>query len=161
MKRLITVIGVLCLALETGAALGGGRYDQQILAGTQKIIADNSDYKNVHADVEDSIVTLTGTVKLESTRLALEDRVRHLANVGGVRNQVVLDPPVALDQVLFTRLNARLIDAGYEHIGLKVHNGEVILTGAVRTQQERSDVLQIVWATEGVREVQAQLTILQ
>jgi osmotically-inducible protein OsmY len=38
----------------------GGRYDAQIRSRVAQVIAGNKDYKNVKADVEDGIVTLSG-----------------------------------------------------------------------------------------------------
>src|SRR5438477_9670860 len=44
-------------------------------------------FKNVHATVEDNIVTLTGTVKLYIDKTDAERHIRHIDHVAGVRNQ--------------------------------------------------------------------------
>ncbi len=159
MKRRIysVCVGLMLLGLAYGVQ--GGRYDQQILAGTNKILDGKSEFKDVHADVEDGIVTLAGTVELESSRSDIEYKIRRLRHVAGVRNQVVLYPPAPDDQVLFRRLYTRLQEAGYEDIKIKVHNGAVVLTGVVRTQRDRNWAIQLAWLTDGVKEVDPQLSV--
>jgi osmotically-inducible protein OsmY len=158
MKELLFAVCICLPALNVAHALQGGRYDQQILAATAKILADGS-YKNVHAAVDDGIVTLSGTVKLESARTALERKVRHLRNVAGVRNELLLDPPPVEDKTLFGDLSRKLREAGFETIQIKTHNGAVTLIGTVRTPQERNSVIETAWATDGVRVVYPHLSV--
>jgi osmotically-inducible protein OsmY len=115
--------------------------------------------KDVHADVDDGIVTLTGSVKLESVRTGLEYTIRHLPNVAGVHNQVVLDPPPINDKTLFGRLSVNLRNAGFDAIRIRAHNGAVTLIGIVRTQRDRNSVIRIAWDTGGVREVFSRLSV--
>ena len=147
------VLSILCYGLP------GGRYDQEIQAATVKIVESKGQFKNVHVAVDDGIVTLTGTVELESSRAELEYKVRHLAHVARVRNQVTLFPPAVPDHALSGRLSTNLRDAGYENVKIKVHNGAVVLTGVVRTERDRERVIQVAWATDGVKEVQPQLSV--
>jgi osmotically-inducible protein OsmY len=150
---------IICLAVFSPArALKGGRYDHQILTATSRILQANS-YKNAHADVDDGIVTLSGTVKLESARSGLEYKVRHLPHVAGVRNEILLDPPPRDDKALLGQLSRNLRDGGFDHISIRVHNGAVTLIGTVRSQRERNWILQAAWATDGVREVFPQLSV--
>jgi osmotically-inducible protein OsmY len=158
MKRTLYSALICCLALNAAYAMKGGRYDPQILAATSRVLASET-YRNVHAEVEDGIVTLHGTVKLESLRAGLEYKIRHLANVAGVHNEVLLDPPPVEDKVLFGRVSNKLRDAGFENIRVRTHNGAVTLVGIARTQRERSLILQATWATDGVREVFSQLSL--
>ena len=158
MKKLLFAICICLPALNAAHTLQGGRYDQQVLAATAKILEDRS-CKNVHAAVEDGIVTLSGTVTLESVRAALEYRVRHLHNVAGVRNQVLLDPPPVDDKTLLGELSRKLSEAGFETIQIKAHNGAVTLIGTVRTPHERYSVIETAWATDGVREVYPHLSV--
>lgn len=137
----------------------GGRYDREILAATIKTVEGNTRFKNVHVEVDDGIVTLTGTVELESSRADLEYRVRHLSHVARVRNQITLFPPPPPDQVLLGRLSTNLRDAGFENVKIKVHNGGVVLMGIVRTEQDRERVIQVARSTDGVKEVQTQLSV--
>jgi len=160
---------MLCLWLALLAAIPafstqtaprrGGRYDQQILVEIQKIIQARSEYRNVHAEVEDGIVALTGTVKLESSRVWIENKARNLPHVEGVRSQLMLDPPPVPDRELALRVRTRLSDAGFENVRLTARNGAVVLTGVVRNPKEQRQVLQIVRLTPGVKETESKLTL--
>lgn len=61
-------IATLCwMGLLVSAAVGqqqGGRYDAQIRARAAQMLAGNKNYKNVKAEVEDSMVSLSGDVEL-------------------------------------------------------------------------------------------------
>jgi hypothetical protein len=159
---------MLCLWLALLAALPvfsaqnvprrGGRYDRQILVEIQKIITAKIEYKNVHAEVEDGIVALTGTVKLESSRVWIENKARHLPHVEGLRSQLTLSPPAPPDHELALLVQSRLNDAGFENVQLTAHNGSVLLSGVVRNQKELLRVLQIVRLTPGVKEAESKLT---
>ena len=150
---------VLCyIALNPAYAIKGGKYDPQILAATSRLL-ESEKYESVRAEVEDGIVTLTGTVQLESLRADLEYKIRHLPKVAGVHNEILLDPPPIEDKVLFGRVSNKLRDAGFEHLRIRAHNGAVTLIGIVRTQRERSLVLQATWETNGVKEVFSQLSV--
>lgn len=158
MKKTLYSIVLCCVALNPAYAMKGGKDDAQILAATSRLL-ESEKYKSVHAKVEDGMVTLTGTVQLESLRADLEYKIRHLPNVAGVYNEVLLDPPPVEDKVLFGRISKKLRDAGLEHIRIKVHSGAVTLIGVVRTQREQSLVIQAAWETDGVREVYSQLSV--
>jgi osmotically-inducible protein OsmY len=158
MKTTLYSILLCYIVLNPAYPIQGGKYDSQILAAASKVL-ENEKYKNVHAEVEDGIITLTGTVGLESMRAELEFKVRHLRNVTGVHNEVLLDPPPIEDKVLFGRLANKLRDAGFDQIRIKAHHGAVTLIGTVRTQRERALVVRIAWETDGVREVFSQLSV--
>jgi osmotically-inducible protein OsmY len=157
-KRALCSVFVCCIALNPASAMKGGKYDAQILAATSRAL-ESEKYRNVHAEVEDGIVVLKGTVQLESLRAGLEYKIRHLPNVAGVHNEILLDPPPIEDKVLFARVSNKLRDAGFEHVRIRAHNGIVTLIGIVRTQREQSLILQATWETDGVREVLSQLSV--
>jgi osmotically-inducible protein OsmY len=163
MKRTLWVAAWGCmLALAASAALAqaqGGRYDQQILSNVARVLAGDPQYKNVTVDVEDGVVTLAGSVALDSTRRNLAVRVRHIDHVAGVENQLVLSPPAPPDHVLYGEVQRRLLDAGYKDITIQVHEGAVVLQGIVRNQKDMNAARQIVSLTPGVKEVAARLTI--
>jgi osmotically-inducible protein OsmY len=167
MKRFFLAIAILSSAgviflPYSGTALqagnrGGGRYDRQIRNELARILR-KAEYKKAKADVEDSVVTLKGSVELDSTRRALVDRARRIPHVEAVENQLVLDPPAPDDQALYGRVQRNLADAGFETLKLTVHEGAVTVEGAVADQKQRQRVIDIVKRTEGVKEVDARLS---
>ncbi len=174
MNSLAITAVVLCgVALSAPAAAGrfspacklvqspsqrGGRYDGQIRAKVQQILERENRYKKVKAEVEDSVVTLTGSVELDSSRRDLVDRIRKIPHVESVENGLILDPPAMPDTELYGRVQRNLEDAGYRALTLKVHEGVVILEGMVADQHERKRVLDLVRRIEGVKEVESRLS---
>lgn len=159
LRRLLLVCLLLvCIAAAQTGPRRGGRYDRQILVEIQKIISSHREYKDVHAQVEDGIVNLTGTVYLESSRAWIEDRARRIAHVQDVRSSVVLAPPVEPDHELSQRIQARLLDAGFPGLRFTVHSGAVTLEGVVRNRKELRRVMQTVRSTAGVRETMSKIT---
>lgn len=138
----------------------GGRYDQQINSNVARVLLSDRDYKDVSVQVEDGIVTLTGSVVLGSTRRNLVVQVRHIAHVAGVDNQMVLSPPAPPDNILYGRVMSRLQESGYGDLTAQVHEGAVILKGYVRTQRDWAWAKEIVLLTPGVKEVEARLSIV-
>ncbi len=163
MKRiLLTALGCMLLfAAPAGPAQAqSGRYDQQILSNVARVLAGNPQYKNVTVQVEDGIVTLAGSVELDSMRRSLAVKVSHIAHVAGVENQLTLSPPAPPDHLLYGVVKNRLLDAGYSTITIEVHEGVVILTGAVRTQRDWNRAREIASLTPGVKEVESRLQIV-
>jgi len=160
MKKLVYALTVfLFIAASIPAPGQGGRNDRQIETAAIKIIKGKSQFKNVTVQVEDAIATLRGTVELESSRVEIGDRVGRIANIAGVRNEVVLDPPAMPDEILLGHVTHNLIDAGYEFIRVSVHNGSVVIWGTVRTWRDREWLIQTVRLTEGVKEVESRLSV--
>jgi len=160
--RAVTIASVLTCAAATALTQPrGGRYDDQIRADVAKLLAAKSECKNVKAQVDDSVVTLTGTVELDSERRTIVTRVRRIPHVEEVDNRILLSPPAPLDDVLYGRVMRRLRDAGLDQIKAQVHEGAVILQGSVCTMCECQSAVQLVWASEGVKEVEAQISVMQ
>lgn len=167
MKRLpaILTLSIAVLTLLPAAAQSlhqgsrrGGRYDQQIRAEVARILQKEARYAKVNADVEDSVVTLSGSVELDSTRRGLVDRVRKIKHVEAVQNQVLLDPPALDDKLLYGRVTQALADSGFQNLKCTVHQGAVTLEGMVADQKQRERVIDLVQRTDGVKEVDARLS---
>ena len=105
MKRMMAVATLALLVLlsmsamaatppqqaKTGLAGGpAGRYDQQIQQAVSQKIHEAKQLQRVNSSVEDGIVTLTGTVDLYQDKLAAAKKVKKLANVNGVRNEIAV-----------------------------------------------------------------------
>lgn len=153
------IAGVATLLLLVGAAATQKRdhYDDQIREEVRQVLAQNSDYRNVTATVEDSVVTLSGDVHLDSTREALISRVRRIPHIESVESNIVLSPPAVPDPELWGRVQRALADAGFGEITVRVHEGAVRLEGTVRNAKDRQRAIELARQTEGVKEVQASL----
>ena len=161
LSRMILIGSLLASAVGLGLAQDrGGRYDQQISSNVARVLLSDKDYKDVSVQVEDGIVTLTGSVVLDSTRRNLAAQIRHIPRIAGVDNQIVLSPPAPPDNILYGRVMSRLQESGYGDLTAHVHEGTVILKGYVRTQKDWAWAKEIVLLTPGVKEVEARLSIV-
>ncbi|HEX7289110.1 MAG TPA: BON domain-containing protein [Candidatus Angelobacter sp.] len=148
---LVLLLVVAAVAMQTP----GGRYDYQIRAEIKQVLEDRSAYRDVTAMVEDSVVVLTGTVELDSTRESLLARVRRIPHVEAVESNIVLSPSAVPDQTLFGRVQRTLADAGFTAVKVRVHEGAVFLEGTVRNAKDRQRAIELIRGTDGVKEVVA------
>jgi osmotically-inducible protein OsmY len=139
----------------------GSRYDEQIRTAVTDILTSEKKFGSVQATVEDNVVTLKGSVLLDSTRERLVGQVKHIKHVHSVRNELVLDPPAPPDVALYGHVRQTLADIRLENITCKVHEGSVILSGIVRDEKERQRAIEMVRSTAGVKEVQSQLRVAE
>ncbi|HET7872760.1 MAG TPA: BON domain-containing protein [Terriglobales bacterium] len=148
---LVFLLAVAATAMQNH----GGRYDFQIRAELKQVLDHNNAYHNVTAMVEDGVVVLAGSVELDSTRQALFARVRRIPHVESVEANVVLSPPAVPDQTLYGRVQQTLSDAGFAEVKFRAHEGAVILEGTVRNLKQRQRLIELIQATDGVKEVSA------
>jgi osmotically-inducible protein OsmY len=162
MPRLTLLALFLIAAIPTAYAQHkGSRYDEQIRSAVVNILNSHSEFKNVKSAVDDNVVTLTGSVELDSTRENLFNKVKHIKHVHSVRNELVLNPPAPPDVALYGHVRQTLADIRLENITCKVHEGSVLLSGIVRDEKERQRAIEMVRSTAGVKEVQSQLRIAE
>ena len=89
-KQFIAVTMALLVLLSMTAMAATGRYDEQIQQAISHKIHDAKKLQAVNSSVEDGIVTLTGTVNLYQDKLDAAKKIKKLANVTGVRNDIVV-----------------------------------------------------------------------
>lgn len=151
----LTLLSATLLAETTAAA----RYDGHVqTAVTRKLEAKNK-FKNVQANVEDGIVTLTGTVDLYQHKLDAAKLARKTANAQGVRNLIEVGgpnvPDAQLEQKLATKL--RFVRVGYDntfdYFALEVKDGVVTVEGQDRTGLGREEALADIANMPGVKDV--------
>jgi len=151
-------VGLLSAALvaQTPAA---ARYDNQIqTAVTQKLAAKNQ-FSDVKANVEDGIVTLTGTVDLYQRKLDAAKLARKTANTQGVRNLVTVAGPNVPDEQLEDKLATKLryvrvgYDNTFDYFALGVKDGVVTVEGQDRTGVGRDEALAEIANMPGVKDV--------
>src|SRR5436853_310537 len=142
-----------------------GKFDAEI----QKKLDDKlhkDKFKNVHASVEDGIVTLTGSVDLLNNKIDAEDKAKDIDHVQSVVNQI----QVAGSTVADAQLRAKLADKlRYDRVGygiiynaltLDVNNGIATVGGQVRTEADKASALATVRTTPGVKGLRDEIEVL-
>jgi hyperosmotically inducible periplasmic protein len=161
---LITSAGLLFLAVSAlqlvpGAAAELTANDSQIQAELTKSLS-NQKFRNVHASVENGIVSLTGTVNVYNDKADADKKARKLKNVSSVQDQIEVGGPQISDQALEAKL-VRTISydrVGYgtttfNAISVNVQNGVVTLGGSAYGPVDKQSALIDAGNMPGVKEV--------
>jgi hyperosmotically inducible protein len=144
------------LMAETGAA---SRYDNQIQAKAMQKLSAKKEFSKVKANVQDGIVTLTGTVDLYQGKLDAAKLSRKAGPTQGVRNLLDVAGPNVPDAQLEQKLAKKLryvrvgYDNTFDYFALGVKNGVVTLEGQDRTGLGRDEALADIVNTPGVKDV--------
>jgi len=154
----LLAVGLLSATLvaETGAA---ARYDNQVQNAVTQKLAAKKQFSNVKANVEDGIVTLTGTVDLYQRKLDAAKLARKASNVQGVRNLIVVAGPNVPDAQLEQKLATKLTyvregyDSTFDYFALGVKDGVVTVEGQDRTGVGRDEALAEIANMPGVKDV--------
>jgi osmotically-inducible protein OsmY len=154
----LLAVGLLgsTLMADTGAAT---RYDTQIQTTVTQKLSAKSQFSNVKATVEDSIVTLTGTVDLYQRKLDAAKLARKTAHAQGVRNLVTVAGPDVPDAQLEQKLAKKLryvrvgYDNTFDYFALGVKDGVVTVEGQDRTGVGRDEALADIANMPGVKDV--------
>lgn len=139
------------------------RTDADIAHTVANVLEWNVDvpHEQIKVMVQDGWVTLSGEVEWLYEKNAAYDAVRSLTGVRAVTNQIVVKPPMVSSEVkakieeAFQR-NARL-DA--QKIKVQTRNGQVVLTGTVRSWAEREEAERAACAAPSVCEVLNELAV--
>src|SRR5690606_15674298 len=111
--------------------------------------------------VDDSWVTLEGTVDWQFQKDAAYKAVRDIAGIRGVSNLINLKPQLEKTDIERTIKQARQRRANVnaDNIRVRTEGGKVILSGKASTWYERQEVEKAVWASPGVTEVDDNISI--
>src|SRR6266581_4368386 len=163
-KKMKNMAGALIAVALLSATLfadtgGAARYDGQIQSTVTHKLASKSRFRDVKANVEDGIVTLTGTVDLYQRKLDAAKLARKTAHAQGVRNLITVGGPdvsdAQLEQKLATKL--RYVRVGYDntfdYFALGVKDGVVTVEGEDRTGVGRDEALADIANMPGVKDV--------
>ena len=167
-KKVFALSTVALLVLLSMSALAAtGRYDQQIQQAVSAKIHDASQLQNVRSSVEDGIVTLTGTVNLFQDKLGAAKKVKKLANVNGVRNQIAVAGENVSDNELQQKLAKKLaydrvgyFDNAFNNLTIGVKDGVATVGGDVYNDVARDSALAIVQRMPGVKDVVSEVKVL-
>ena len=168
MKRTMAVTTLALLVLLSMSAMAAtGRYDQQIQQAVSQKVRAAKQLQNVKATVEDGIVTLTGTVDLYQDKLDAAKKVKKLANVNGVRNDIAVAGETVPDSQLQQKLAKKLAydrvgyyDNAFNYVAVEVKDGVVTLTGDTMWDVPKDTALAIVARTPGVKDVVNEVKVL-
>jgi hyperosmotically inducible periplasmic protein len=162
--------GVLGMTLSTQMGLAqtssAARYDSQIQTTVAQKLSAKNQFANVQSNVEDGIVTLTGTVDLYQRKLDAAKLARKAQNVAGVRNLIRVAGPTVADAQLQDKLATKLryVRVGYDNMfdnfALGVKDGVVTVTGQTLNPVGRDEALAEVQNMPGVKDVVANITVL-
>ena len=166
-KQLFAVTTALLVLLSMTAMASTGRYDQQIQQTVNDKIRDARQLQSVKSSVDDGIVTLTGTVGLYQEKLDAAKKVKKLANVAGVRNDIVVAGETVADNQLQQKLAKKLAydrvgyrDNAFNYIAVDVKDGVATLTGYAVWDVPKDDAFAIVARMPGVKDVVNDVAVL-
>jgi osmotically-inducible protein OsmY len=168
MKKIFAATTVTLLVLLSMTAMAAtGRSDQQIQQAVSVKIHDAKQLQNVSSSVEDGIVTLTGTVNLYQDKLDAAKKVKKLANVNGVRNQIAVAGETVSDGQLQQKLAKKLAydrvgyyDNTFNYLAINVKDGVVTVNGDTYNDVARDSALAIVQRMAGVKDVVSEVKVL-
>src|ERR1039458_6027171 len=89
-KQSLAVTVALLVLLSMTAMAATGRYDQQIQQAVGQKMQNAKQLQSVSSSVEDGIVTLTGTVGFYQDKLDAARKIKKIANLAGVRNNIAV-----------------------------------------------------------------------
>jgi len=166
-KQGLAVSAALLVLLSMTAMAATGRYDQQIQQAVSQKIHEAKQLQNVSASVEDGIVTLTGTAGLYQDKLDAAKKIKKLANVTGIRNEIAVAGETVPDGQLQHKLAKKLAydrvgyyDNAFNYLALDVQDGVVTVNGDAMNDVAKDSALAIVARTPGVKDVVSQVTVL-
>jgi osmotically-inducible protein OsmY len=110
----------------------------------------------IQVSVKDGIVTLRGEVDWQFQRQVIVDAVRSVRGVRGVVTEITVKQPVLPGEEIRKGIEDALIrsaELDAQRIHVDVRDGEVILTGTVRSHAERQIAEAAAWRSRGVRAV--------
>jgi hyperosmotically inducible periplasmic protein len=151
----MTLAGSMLFA-DTGAA---SRYDAQVQTAVTHKLSAKKQFSDVKANVEDGIVTLTGTVDLYQRKLDAAKLAHKISKVQGVRNLITVAGPNVPDEQLEQKLATKLTfvrvgyDNTFDYFALGVKDGVVTVEGQDRTGVGRDEALGEIANMPGVKDV--------
>jgi osmotically-inducible protein OsmY len=169
-KSLLKTVGSLLLAGVLSATMvaqtaAAARYDSSIQTAVAARLAAKKQFSNVKSNVEDGIVTLTGTVDLYQQKLDAAKLARKTANASGVRNLIEVAGPNVPDAQLGQKLAQKLryvrvdYDSVFDYFALGVKDGVVTVEGQDLTGVGRDEALADIANTPGVKDVISNISV--
>jgi len=143
--KAVKLISLLTFVLVLGTSITSCKQvsDSDLQAQIQQALATNPDASNVTVTVTDKVATLTGTVKDDATKAAIDSIVGTVKNIKSVVNNLEVVPPAPdyseLDQIIEASLPEILIT--YPKLTASVKDGVVTLEGEAKKQADIDSVM--------------------
>ncbi len=164
MKNILRVTSLLLLisAFAVGASAkttSASQSDASISSKVTLKLASKKEFQNVHANVDNGIVNLTGTVDLYQQKLDAAKKIGKLKNVRGIQNLIAVAGRDVPDGQLAAQLDRKLYydrmgyDILFNYWTASVQNGVAVVSGEARTEYDRDSALALVYNTPGVKDV--------
>lgn len=138
--------------------------DEQIAERATQVLAWRTDIQRdaVKVTVEDGCITLSGTVDWQFQRQGIEEDLRRLAGVVGVKNEIAIrrlscsnDIRHSITDAMHRRAD---VEAAQIHVDVD-ESGRVTLRGKVADWRARNAVEDAAWLVAGVRHVDNRVTV--
>jgi osmotically-inducible protein OsmY len=154
-------------SMAAASGMGAKPYaaDDSSTASEAQSRLNKSQFKNVKADVQNGVATLSGTVDLYEYKVDADKRIHKVKGVTAVRNDIQVAGPNVSDQELKAKLSEKLeydrVGYGnvFNSISLDVQNGVVTLGGHARTDVDKDSALALVSTYPGVKEVENEIQV--
>ena len=118
--------------------------------------------RGISVTVRDGYITLGGTVEWHFQRLSAEYAVKYLRGVRGVFNNIVVKPAVSPRDV-----QDRIVEALHRHADIdarRIHvfadGPRVVLSGFVRSWNEKDEAQRAAWTVPGVSSVEDRIAVI-
>ena len=166
-QSLAVTVVLLVLLSMTAMAATTGRYDQQIQQAVSQKMHGAKQLQNVNSSVEDGIVTLTGTVGVYQDKLDAAKKIKKVANIAGVRNDIAVTGANVPDDQLQQKLTKKLAydrvgysDNTFNYLAINIKDGVVTLIGDAVYDVPKDSAMDIVARTPGVKDVVNDVKVL-
>jgi osmotically-inducible protein OsmY len=142
--------------------------DAQIKADVINNALNKSKFKNIQVNVQNGIVTLTGTVDVYDTKAEADKRAHRIKNVKGIENEIEVAGPeipdaelqdklvkaIQYDRVGYSSGSLRIRDVTpFNAIGVRVQNGVVTLGGHAYGPVDADSAVAVASNMKGVKDV--------
>jgi osmotically-inducible protein OsmY len=157
------VYGVKAVANELGVKLAEERIDPDIAKDALQALSNRVDVpRGITVTVRDGHITLGGRVEWNYQRVSAERAVKYLRGVKGVFNHIVVSP-VVLPKDVETRIADALrrhADIDARRINVSAEGARVVLSGFVRSWNERDEAERAAWTAPGVSTVDNRIAVI-
>jgi osmotically-inducible protein OsmY len=112
--------------------------------------------------VDQGWLTLDGEVRWQYEKSAAERAVRNLKGVRGVTNLITIKPPTVTPFDVSKKIKdalRRAAEQDADRVIVSASDGNVMLSGTVKTFAEREDAERAAWSAPGVRNVDDRILV--